>query len=98
MGAPPSRAAGAEARVTADLLQRLGLNVDLQTSDWGTVLTRRAKRSAVQDGGWSVLHTSFTGPDAIDPSVNQGLRANGDEAWLGCPTAPRLADLHDRRP
>jgi peptide/nickel transport system substrate-binding protein len=96
MDASDYPAVHAEALVTADLLQRLGFNVDLQTSDWGTVLTRRAKRSGVEDGGWSVFHTSFTGPDALDPSVNQGLRANGDKAWFGWPTDPELETLHDR--
>jgi peptide/nickel transport system substrate-binding protein len=83
-------AAHAEALVTADLLQRIGMNVELQASDWGTVLTRRAKKSPVAEGGWSIFHTSFDGPAAIDPSINLGLRADGEKAWFGWPTDARL--------
>jgi len=86
----------AEALVTADLLKRLGLNVDLETGDWGTVLTRRAKRGPVAEGGWSIFHTSLTGPDTLDPSVHLGLRANGTKAWFGWPSDPKLEALHDR--
>jgi peptide/nickel transport system substrate-binding protein len=86
----------AEALVTADLLKRLGLNVDLETSDWGTVLTRRAKRGSVAEGGWSIFHTAFTGPDTFDPSVHIGLRGNGEKAWFGWPSDPKLEALHDR--
>ena len=96
MDASDYPAVHAEALVTADLLQRLGLNVDLQTSDWGTVLTRRSKRGPVDDGGWSIFHTSLTGPDTLDPSIHLGLRANGDKAWFGWPSDPALEALHDR--
>jgi peptide/nickel transport system substrate-binding protein len=86
-------AAHAEALVTADLLRRLGMNVELQASDWGTVLTRRARKTSVDDGGWSIFHTSFDGPAAIDPSINLGLRADGEKAWFGWPTDERLEAL-----
>jgi peptide/nickel transport system substrate-binding protein len=86
-------AAHAEALVTADLLRRLGLNVDLQASDWGTVLTRRTKKGSVDDGGWSIFHTSFDGPGPVDPSTNLALRADGEKAWFGWPTNPRIEAL-----
>ena len=43
------------AQVTADLLRRLGVTVDLEAMDWGTVLTRRIKKDPVAQGGWSVF-------------------------------------------
>ena len=85
--------AHAEALVTADLLRRLGFNVELQSSDWGTVLTRRARKTAVEDGGWSIFHTSNDGPANIDPSTHLGLRADGEKAWFGWPTDPKLEAL-----
>ena len=36
---------GALAEVTADALRQIGVNVDLQESDWGTLVVRRASRS-----------------------------------------------------
>jgi peptide/nickel transport system substrate-binding protein len=82
-----------EALVTADLLKRLGLNVELQASDWGTVLTRRARKASVEEGGWSIFHTSFDGPGPVDPSTHLGLRGDGEKAWFGWPTAPRIEAL-----
>jgi len=86
-------AAHAEALVTADLLRRIGMNVELQASDWGTVLTRRARKSPVAEGGWSIFHTSFDGPAAVDPSINLGLRADGEKAWFGWPTDEEIEKL-----
>ena len=41
----------AEGDVTADLLGRIGINVDYQALDWGTVGARRAKKDPVSQGG-----------------------------------------------
>jgi peptide/nickel transport system substrate-binding protein len=86
----------AEAAVTADLLQQLGLKVEVQAMDWGSVLTRRAKHGSVEEGGWSIYHTSLSGADAIDPAVSLGLRGNGDKAWFGWPEDPQMEALRDR--
>jgi peptide/nickel transport system substrate-binding protein len=50
------------ALVTFDLFKKLGLNVELATSDWGTVVTRRASKKPVGEGGWSVFGTDFEVP------------------------------------
>ena len=39
--------------VTADRLKKIGINVDLQMSDWGSVSTRRAKKDPPDQGGWN---------------------------------------------
>jgi peptide/nickel transport system substrate-binding protein len=49
----------AEALVTNDLLQRLGLNVELATAEWGTVIKRVRMREPVERGGWNVMNTVF---------------------------------------
>src|SRR6202171_1578457 len=40
--------------LTAETLRKLGLNVDLQAGDWGTVITRPACREAGDKGGWRI--------------------------------------------
>ena len=40
----------AEADVGADLLHKVGFNVDYQAMDWGTVVQRRAKKEAARPG------------------------------------------------
>jgi peptide/nickel transport system substrate-binding protein len=49
--------------LTADLLRNLGLNVELQAGDWGTLITRRTSKEPVEKGGWSIFHTWWVGPD-----------------------------------
>jgi len=83
----------ATALVTLELFKKLGLNVDMQTMDFGTLITRRASKEPPEKGGWSAFATGWVGVDQIDPSANQGLRANGEKAWFGWPTDPQLEDL-----
>jgi peptide/nickel transport system substrate-binding protein len=53
--------------VTADLLKSIGMNVDLQLSDWGTVSARRAKKDPPSQGGWNLFHTSANGAQLASP-------------------------------
>src|SRR6201987_3720609 len=41
--------------VTADLLKRLGMNVDFAAIDWGTVGARRAGKTPPGQGGWQMV-------------------------------------------
>ena len=84
------------ANVAADMMQRCGMNVDLQTTDWGSVIQRRASRAPLDKGGWSVFITTFTGLDMSNPASNPALRGNGVNAWFGWPVAPALEALRDQ--
>ena len=81
--------------VCADMLKQAGMNVDYQATDWGTLLTRRAKKTPVDDGGWSVFCTFGAGIDQASPAANLTLRANGDRAWFGWPDDPEIERLRD---
>ncbi len=83
------------AMVAADVLQRCGLNVELQETDWGTVIQRRASKAPVAQGGWSVFITTFTGADMSSPASNLALRGNGAGGWFGWPAAPELERLRN---
>lgn len=76
--------------VTADLLKRLGMNVDFNAVDWGTVGSRRAQKTPPGQGGWNMFHTWHTGADCINPSAYNAVRANGDQAWFGWPNSPEV--------
>jgi peptide/nickel transport system substrate-binding protein len=84
---PPLKAWG---DVTADLLKRLGMNVDFVATDWGTVVARRAQKSPPGQGGWSMFHSFHTGVDCASPASNKYVRANGEDAWFGWPTSPQV--------
>ena len=81
--------------VGADLLKRIGLNVDYQASDWGTMLQRLAKMDPVDQGGWSAFHTFWSGLDMFNPAVNGSLRGNGKAAGRGWPTSPKLEEFRN---
>ena len=79
--------------VGADMLQKAGMNVDLQTTDWGSIVQRRASKKPPSEGGWNVFFTSFFGIDQYTPASHLGLRGNGANAWFGWPTDQKLEDL-----
>jgi peptide/nickel transport system substrate-binding protein len=79
--------------IAADLLRRLGFNVELASSDWGTVVTRRASKKPVAEGGWNVFGTDFLGAEMLNPWLNPPLPANGNKAWFGWPADDVLEAL-----
>src|SRR5204862_3213060 len=85
----------AQGEITADLLKRLGVNVDFAAVDWGTNAARRAQKSPPGQGGWQMFHTWHAGAVCIDPSSYTAIRANGDKAWFGWPTSPKVETAID---
>jgi peptide/nickel transport system substrate-binding protein len=82
-----------QALVVFDLLQKLGLNAELVSTDWGTLVTRRASKEPIDKGGWSIFGTGWVGADMLDPAGNVSLKANGGDAWFGWPNDAKLESL-----
>ncbi|MBK1657604.1 ABC transporter substrate-binding protein [Paracraurococcus ruber] len=80
----------AQGDVTADLLKRIGFNVDFVATDWGTTGQRRAMKNPVGQGGWSMFHSWHAGADCTIPATQIHLRANGERAWFGWPEIPAV--------
>jgi peptide/nickel transport system substrate-binding protein len=80
----------AMAQVGSDVLKRIGMNVDYQSLDWGTVVQRRASKEPPDKGGWNVFFTFLGGTGNLSPAAHLGLRANGAKAWFGWPDLPVL--------
>ena len=83
----------AMALVGADLLQKIGLNVDLQSMDWGTIQQRRIKKDPVDKGGWSIFFSFFSGMEVFNPASHQNIRGNGLSGPPGWPDSPTLERL-----
>jgi peptide/nickel transport system substrate-binding protein len=81
--------------VVADLLKKLDLNVEVATSDWGTLVTRRASKKPIAEGGWNVFGTDFLGAEMLNPWLNPPLPANGDKAWFGWPKDDTIEALRN---
>ena len=79
--------------VTADLIRRLGMNLELIAADWGTLVQRRTSREPVERGGWSIIHTTSSGQSLQLPVFHLFLRANGANAWFGWPDVPEVERL-----
>jgi peptide/nickel transport system substrate-binding protein len=69
--------------VTAETLKKIGMNVDLQVMDWGTVVQRRASQAAVEQGGWSIFHTTGPAIAYTNPAVSPLVRGQGAAGWYG---------------
>lgn len=85
----------AESQVASDMLSKAGFNIDLQPMEWGAVVQRRAKKEPVDQGGWNIFYTWLGGFGNISPAPNIAIRGNGEGAWFGWPTAPKLEALRD---
>ncbi|WP_043835983.1 ABC transporter substrate-binding protein [Muricoccus aerilatus] len=81
--------------VSADLLKRMGMNVDFVATDWGTVGSRRALKTPPSQGGWHIFHTWHAGADCINPAAYTAIRANGDGAWFGWPKSDSVEAARD---
>jgi peptide/nickel transport system substrate-binding protein len=81
--------------VAADMLRRIGINVDYLATDWGTMLQRRNNRGPVEAGGWSLFATSWTGTDWLNPATHVGVRGNGAAGYAGWYESARLEDLYN---
>jgi peptide/nickel transport system substrate-binding protein len=82
-------------QVGADMLSRLGINVDYQSLDWGTIVQRAFRQNSLAEGGWSVLGTFTGGLDWDNPACSQALRGTGKAASDGWAKAPKLEEIRD---
>ncbi|UHC17875.1 ABC transporter substrate-binding protein [Methylobacterium currus] len=80
-------------QITYDLLQKLGLNVELVETDWGSLLQRRASREPVDKGGWSIFHTWWQAIGITTPATSGYIRGQGASGWFGWYANDTVEDL-----
>ncbi len=82
---------GALAEVTGDALRSIGVNVDMQTSDWGTLVVRRARQDPVEKGGWSIFQSGTDVATITNPATNILIDARCDRNnYVGWPCSEQL--------
>jgi peptide/nickel transport system substrate-binding protein len=79
--------------VTADLLKQLGMTVELQETDWGTVVQRRSSQETVDKGGWSIFHSFGPASAYASPATSALVRGQGKGAWFGWWDSPAAEAL-----
>jgi peptide/nickel transport system substrate-binding protein len=84
------------APVAKQLMERAGFKVDMQSMDWQTLITRRAKKDPPGAGGWHAYVTTLATMDVSDPIVAPFLNSGCDKAFPGWPCDPEMEELRYR--
>jgi peptide/nickel transport system substrate-binding protein len=79
--------------VGKQLLEKAGFKVDVVSSDWQTVVSRRARKEAPDKGGWNIFFTTTTAGDADNPAANSFTSGGCDKAWFGWPCDAEMEKL-----
>jgi peptide/nickel transport system substrate-binding protein len=82
--------------VAAQALRDAGFKVDVQATDWGTVISRRTVQKPVKEGGWNMFFTNWAGADVINPIVNFAIGGKGKNGgWFGWAEDAKIEQLKD---
>jgi peptide/nickel transport system substrate-binding protein len=82
---------GPASNVTADLLKRIGMNVDYQAMDFGTVMKRRETSKPPAQGGWNLYCIGIPGLVGLTPATHLALLGDGS----GRPNDPKMQELRE---
>lgn len=85
----------AMSQLAADMFRKVGINLDYQALDWGTVLPRLANKEGLERGGWSVWCNYIPGVIALSPATQSYVRGLGRNGPTGWPSSPRIEALRD---
>jgi peptide/nickel transport system substrate-binding protein len=83
------------APVAKSLMERAGFKVDMQSSDWQTVVARRVKKDPANAGGWHAMLTSWVSADILNPVMAGFVNASCDKASFGWPCDAQMEKLRD---
>nr|WP_244071077.1 ABC transporter substrate-binding protein [Bradyrhizobium sp. Ce-3] len=82
--------------VVAQQLRDAGFKVDLQATDWQTVVTRRASQKAPKDGGWNMFFTNWVSADVSNPIANLSIGGQGKNGgWFGWAEDAKIEQMKD---
>jgi peptide/nickel transport system substrate-binding protein len=82
--------------VAAQLLRDAGFKVDVQATDWQTVVTRRTSQKPPKEGGWNMFFTNWVGADVVNPIANFSIGGRGKNGgWFGWAEDAKIEQLKD---
>lgn len=79
--------------VVAQNLRQVGFNVQLASTDWGAVVTRRSNQNPPDQGGWNVFYTYSGGNATSSPIALSAHAATGRKAWFGWPESAKIEEM-----
>ena len=83
---------GAFGEVAADMLRKIGMNVDHQVQDWATVSARMKNKGDISAGGYHIFANFVAGAGTFNTAAHTYLRA-GASAFDGWPNIPAIEEL-----
>src|SRR5260370_28246723 len=85
--------------VSAQLLREAGFKVDVQATDWQTVVARRASQKPPKEGGWNMFFTNWVGADVVNPIANFSIGGRGKNGgWFGRSRGAQIQRLKNAYP
>ncbi|KRR21507.1 ABC transporter substrate-binding protein [Bradyrhizobium lablabi] len=80
--------------VAADMLRKVGMNVEFTALDFAVVLQRQQKKDPIGQGGWNAAVGNWQGIDWLNPAANTNLRGEGNAA--GWYTSEKMGALRSQ--
>ena len=84
------------AAVAKAQMEAAGLKVDMQSSDWQTLVGRRTKKDPPDKGGWNAFLTSWVAADILNPVMAGFFNASCDKAMFGWPCDEAIEKMRDQ--
>ncbi len=81
--------------VAKSLLEKAGFKVEIQASDWQSMVARRTKKEPPAQGGWNAIVSAWGALDIANPIATAFLNASCDKALFGWPCDAELEKLRD---
>ena len=63
-------------------MEKAGFKVDVQATDWNTIVSRRTSQKPIKEGGWNMFFTNWNGADLLQPDRQLRDRRQGHERRL----------------
>jgi peptide/nickel transport system substrate-binding protein len=79
--------------VGIEQFRQAGLNVDVVTLDFGSVIRRRVNKEAPDKGGWNVYFTLIDGSYNFTPIGFAPMTSTGPNGYPGWMTSPKIDEL-----
>jgi peptide/nickel transport system substrate-binding protein len=82
-------------QVLIEAMREAGLTLDVQSMDWGSVVSRRAKKEPPAQGGWNIFVTTMGTVGASNPVLHSWIGAACDKGAFGWPCDGKIEELRN---
>jgi peptide/nickel transport system substrate-binding protein len=82
-------------QVLIQAMRDAGLTLDVQSMDWGSVVSRRAKKDPPAQGGWNIFVTTQGTVGAANPVLHTWIGAACDKGAFGWPCDAKIEELRN---